>query len=537
MATHGVPTWSVGVIINIIGSVSINFGTNLMKLSHNDKDQMQRAIELAERHSATTPGPAAGGAGSGSSSGTNRQQQPSRPSPAGNSSSSQRASQVDPTHPAEEQEAEEDNVSLRTAPPSSHQRRTWIEYRNQLLSSFHRGLRLFNLSPRTAHLTGDDDEHSPPPRQRWSWTPRQPLSTYLTPDRPIKQLLREKLWHIGALVLLAGSICTFVSFAYAPQSMLAALGSVQFVSNVVFARFVLGEQITLRVIVATAIIVAGQVLIVVYSSHESNNYDAHSLLALYDRIFLTYMGVLAIVGGFLTMTYRHYRKREAEGHELPYADTVLPVTYAMASAMIGTFSVLQAKCLSELLGRTLRGDNQLRYFFTWAVLFLWLFLTVFWLHRMNTALRLFDGVFIIPILQVFWYVLSSSCTHFTRATCTHAHLSLPLPFLLPRQDVVCRHQRRLVLPRVPRRLYAQDGRVVCGGDRHHLLWGLLALPPPSAGGRRGLSGHNRRRGGVGLARHGVGGSGGGGGKQAVAGQSPTPATPACRRRGQGRGVV
>ena len=47
--------------------------------------------------------------------------------------------------------------------------------------------------------------------------------------------------------------------------------------------------------------------------------------------------------------------------------------------------MLQAKCLSELLGRTLRGDNQLRFFFTWAVLILWLVLTVFWLHRMNTG--------------------------------------------------------------------------------------------------------------------------------------------------------
>ena len=49
------------------------------------------------------------------------------------------------------------------------------------------------------------------------------------------------------------------------------------------------------------------------------------------------MGVLSVVGGLLTLTYQHYRKHEAEGRDLPYADTVLPITYAMPSAMVGTF--------------------------------------------------------------------------------------------------------------------------------------------------------------------------------------------------------
>ncbi len=277
------------------------------------------------------------------------------------------------------------------------------------MASFSRGLRLYNLSPRSARAEaladGSNDEPGEGTRSstfRHYWGPRRPLSSYVTPSGDVKELMQKKFWHIGASILLVGSICTFVSFSYAPQSMLAALGSVQFLSNVFFARFVLSEQITPRVILATCIIIAGQVVIVVYSPHKTREYDAHSLIALYDRIFLTYMGVLVVVGGGLIFTYRHYRKRMVEGRELPHTDTVLPVTYAMTSAMVGTFSVLQAKCLSELLRRTLRGDNQLKFFYTWFVMVIWLFLTVFWLHRMNTALRLFDGIFIIPVLQVFW---------------------------------------------------------------------------------------------------------------------------------------
>lgn len=48
----------------------------------------------------------------------------------------------------------------------------------------------------------------------------------------------------------------------------------------------LGEQVTPRVLLATAIIIAGQVLIVTYSSHKTNNYDARGLMRLYDGAFL-----------------------------------------------------------------------------------------------------------------------------------------------------------------------------------------------------------------------------------------------------------
>jgi hypothetical protein len=41
-------------------------------------------------------------------------------------------------------------------------------------------------------------------------------------------------------------------------------------------------------------------------------------------------------------------------------------------------SVLQAKSLSELLGKTLKGENQLKFFFTWLVFALWILLTLFW---------------------------------------------------------------------------------------------------------------------------------------------------------------
>lgn len=46
----------------------------------------------------------------------------------------------------------------------------------------------------------------------------------------------KALWYLGAMLLVAGSLVNFASFGFAPQSLLASLGSVQFISNVVFGK-------------------------------------------------------------------------------------------------------------------------------------------------------------------------------------------------------------------------------------------------------------------------------------------------------------
>lgn len=47
LTREGVPLWAIGVIINILGSISINLSTNLIKLSHVDKERKQRNLQAA----------------------------------------------------------------------------------------------------------------------------------------------------------------------------------------------------------------------------------------------------------------------------------------------------------------------------------------------------------------------------------------------------------------------------------------------------------------------------------------------------------
>jgi len=61
-----------------------------------------------------------------------------------------------------------------------------------------------------------------------------------------KGIIHFQSWRVGMLIFALGNCLNFISFGYAAQSLLAALGSVQFISNVAFAYFVLEEKVTGR---------------------------------------------------------------------------------------------------------------------------------------------------------------------------------------------------------------------------------------------------------------------------------------------------
>eukprot|EP00898_Chlorokybus_atmophyticus_P006832 jgi/Chlat1/714/Chrsp104S01198 len=248
------------------------------------------------------------------------------------------------------------------------------------------------------------------------------------------------VWRFGLVAFIFGNVLNFVSFGYAAQSLLAALGSVQFVSNVVFASVVLKERITFRyvaavdahamqhialqallwtdlkicsIVAATCLIVAGNFLLVWFGNHESRTYTVEELLAFYQApVYLVYMGILVAVCVGFAAIYRVGRRKakiaQIEGQQLSAMHrNLLPFSYAMVSGIIGTQSVLLGKSLSILMRRLWGGDPQLvAGWFAYVVLFFFLISSAFWMARLNKALSLFDAVVIVPMLQVAWTLFS-----------------------------------------------------------------------------------------------------------------------------------
>mmetsp|Transcript_1545 Transcript_1545/g.3111 ORF Transcript_1545/g.3111 Transcript_1545/m.3111 type:complete len:651 (+) Transcript_1545:49-2001(+) len=222
----------------------------------------------------------------------------------------------------------------------------------------------------------------------------------------LKKLRRVcDVWLIGTCLFVCGTAAVFVSYSFAPQSLLAPLGSTQFVSNVVFARFIHNAPVTKRMLISTSIIMCGIALVVKFS--PSPNPDVAELgVATLQELYTygayqVYVTVLASLAGCFHLSYRTYRQAYRLQRPL-YGDAVVrPVAYAVLSAIIGTQSTLQAKCLSGLLVSPDAGQA-LGEGFTYLALAGFLLGTAFWLYRMNRALALFEPLFIIPVLQVFW---------------------------------------------------------------------------------------------------------------------------------------
>ncbi|XP_073019150.1 probable magnesium transporter NIPA8 [Primulina eburnea] len=230
----------------------------------------------------------------------------------------------------------------------------------------------------------------------------------------MKPIIYFQTWRIGIIFFILGNCFNFVSFGYAAQSLLAALGSVQFVSNIAFSYFVLNKTVTVKVLVATAFIVLGNIFLVAFGNHQSPVYTPEQLAENYGSVsFLIYCLILVLVVGFHHSVYRKGELLLANpGNDIkPYWRMLLPFSYAVVSGAVGSCSVLFAKSLSNLLRLSFSSGYQLHSWFTYSMLLLFFSTAGFWMARLNEGLSLFDAILIVPMFQIAW-TFFSICTGF-----------------------------------------------------------------------------------------------------------------------------
>ena len=229
----------------------------------------------------------------------------------------------------------------------------------------------------------------------------------------------SRYWSAGVVAFALGNALNFLSFSYAAQSLLASLGAVQFVTNVVFANLVLKEPITSRVAIGTAVLVCGVALVVAFSCHgnPATTYSLADLVALfYRRAYLAYAAVLAGLA-CVSLTVEHKVRNRVSRQTGPpsQSDEVLyGFAYAATSAIVGAQSVTFFKILSGLFtiiasvsdSDDITARNVYASPFLYVIAFLAIGTCFFWVHRLNAALRMFDAIFIVPVFQVAWTTLS-----------------------------------------------------------------------------------------------------------------------------------
>lgn len=112
-------------------------------------------------------------------------------------------------------------------------------------------------------------------------------------------------WLVGTCFFFSGTIAVFISYSFAPQSLIAPLGSVQFVSNIFFAKWIHKSPITRRMLVATSVILIGIALVVHYSPDPNPDFiviGGESIRDLY--FYYNYQVSKAILTNIFLYTYK-----------------------------------------------------------------------------------------------------------------------------------------------------------------------------------------------------------------------------------------
>jgi hypothetical protein len=212
----------------------------------------------------------------------------------------------------------------------------------------------------------------------------------------------SRTWRIGMGTFVCGALLNFVAFTFASASVLVPIEAIQFVVNVAYSKYVNRKPVSTRMLCGVSLTILGTLLCVIFGSTDTRCFTLTELESLWSQPFWwvwLICSLSAALGAYAV--HRAHSRALAAGHPKPNHEVVLPVTYALSSALLGGANmIVHSKAVAELVELQVQGVANI-----WAGWYFYLELTllvtmgVFWLYRMNESLGLFDPLFIIPLLQ------------------------------------------------------------------------------------------------------------------------------------------
>ena len=268
------------------------------------------------------------------------------------------------------------------------------------------------------------------------------------------------LFVVGWIIFVLGNISNFVSFSLATQTILASLGSLQFVFNLISAYLLFRQKPTKRQISGTCCVIIGIISIILAAENQTEEYDSDELKKMF--VADSYIAYIITMGSVslmfqLSLWFIDYKTdrlsnqqrakfyriestksntdnleenmehhsactgTDKDGNELHRKQSfqtqllqkftlMSPLSYSVVSTAIGSQAVLLAKSSSMLIIESLNStnpqQNQFLKFESYLFIVGWVGTMIFWLVRMNRALKKYDGDIMIPMLQVQWILFS-----------------------------------------------------------------------------------------------------------------------------------
>ncbi|KAG8965939.1 hypothetical protein FRC03_012775 [Tulasnella sp. 419] len=404
----------IGIGVAIAGNVVISFALNCQKLAHKKLEEERKSREAAEEERSAPVRSRAGsdlerqGAGGyGSTRGRTENRW-------GSNSSRDPASQPLLVQPAERNHAHPGALQFYAQPITNSPNSRPVRG-STLLSKSSRRLSL-TASPATpipeessrgtsstASISGEE----PGPQLTQSPTalrlevsfqnghtkPSAPLES--TPSSRFQsassetEYLKSKLWWSGFILLNVGELGNFLSYAFAPASVVAPLGTFALIANCFFAPLMLKEEFRRRDLWGIFIAIVGAVTVVIASKSSDVRLDPKALLHALTRIpFLVYLSVSVASACFLA-----FLSQTPTGQRYVFIDVGL-------CALFGGFTVLSTKALSTIL--SLEWIDIFKEWITYPLILTLIGTGVGQIRYLNRALMSFDSKIVVPIQFVFF---------------------------------------------------------------------------------------------------------------------------------------
>jgi len=211
------------------------------------------------------------------------------------------------------------------------------------------------------------------------------------------------IWILGVGLLICGAIGDFLALAFAPQSVVAPLGSLTLVVNLFVARWMHHEKITAVGILATICILTGSFLTVAFASHKDTTLSVDDIFDLYitTRFILYAIIIVSAITAMwkLAMVWDRDPDIKLRKH-YPY----YKLFFATLNGTLGGHNVLFAKFTVELLENG--GFGVFKYFFFYMTVGLMVGTVLTQVHWLNEGLKRFDAIFMVPVSTAFWVFFS-----------------------------------------------------------------------------------------------------------------------------------
>ncbi|KAF9119152.1 hypothetical protein BGW39_000525 [Mortierella sp. 14UC] len=257
------------------------------------------------------------------------------------------------------------------------------------------------------------------------------------------------MWHVGLYLYIASQLAgSTIALNFLKTQWVAPLGSIALIFNFVFAKILVGTQITRQDVYGTVVVMASVVWIVVFGGMNSSG-DIEETMTLTDlkmlfaRIFfIIYFSILnGIIFAFLGLGMYAYwaislddesgqlRKNmkarltqllgtnrfarasglTLEGDEGLAAEArdqrlkkVVAMIFSACGGLLASETLLLAKSGVKLITSTLAGDNQFTDYLSYFILFVLVFTAILQVYCLNTGLKLYDSVLVVPTFYGFY---------------------------------------------------------------------------------------------------------------------------------------